>query len=235
MHLDKNDSLRISLYGYAKETEKFLKKHIKEGDTVLDLGANIGYYTCLFAQIVGKNGHVYAFEPESYNFGILEKNIKENKFQNVTLEKKAVSNKNGIVKMFLSESTTDHRIYDSHENKEFVNVDMITLDDYFKKNVKIDFIKSNIQGADFSALMGMIDLLERSKNVKIMIEFDPGMITEFGLSPSKFIDFFIERGFKIFDIPAYEKRIVPITKKELLEKYPADKSDGTGLFCIKEK
>ena len=44
----------------------------------MDLGANIGYYTLILAQLVGKSGHVYAFEPDPLNFEILSKNVKEN-------------------------------------------------------------------------------------------------------------------------------------------------------------
>lgn len=234
MNLDKNDSLRLSLIGQDKGKEKFLKKYIKEGDIVLDLGANIGYFTCMFAQRVGKNGKVFAFEPEEYNFGILEKNIKENNFVNTILEKKAVSNKKGIVKMYLSESTVDHRIYDSFEDKEHVNVETIILDEYFKNNEEINFVKSNIQGSDFAAIMGMTKIIDRSKNLKIMTEFDPGMISGFGMEPSEFIDFLIGKKFKIYDMPAYGEEVIPISKNELFKKYSVEKRNGTNLFCVKE-
>ena len=67
-------------------------KEIQPGDTVLDLGANIGYFTLLFAKLVGNNGIVFAFEPEPQNIALLTKNIKINNYKNVTLVPKAVSN-----------------------------------------------------------------------------------------------------------------------------------------------
>ena len=95
LFLDKEDSLLLSTRknNYDRFEIECLKQLIKEGDTVVDLGANIGYYTLILAQLVGKSGHVYAFEPEPSNFEILSKNVKENKHDNVTLVQKAISDK----------------------------------------------------------------------------------------------------------------------------------------------
>ena len=50
-----------------------LKQNIYQGNTVLDIGANIGYYTLIMSKLVGSTGKVYAFEPEPKNFEILKK------------------------------------------------------------------------------------------------------------------------------------------------------------------
>lgn len=81
----------------------FFKREIKENDIVLDIGANIGYYTLLFARQVGTKGKVYAFEPEPNNFSLLAKNVLINKYENVIYIDKAVSDINGSQKLFLSE------------------------------------------------------------------------------------------------------------------------------------
>ena len=94
------------------ETEVF-KKEIEKGDTVLDLGSHIGYYTLIAAELVGEKGKVFAFEPEPTNFVLLKKNIKINNYQNVIPVQKAVSNKNGKGRLYLKEKKTQNRIYDS--------------------------------------------------------------------------------------------------------------------------
>ena len=76
MHVDRNEYLKLLVEQDSIMT-KFVKKEIKKGDTVLDLGANIGYWTCLLAELVGEKGHVYAFEPEPNNFQLLKKNLKQ--------------------------------------------------------------------------------------------------------------------------------------------------------------
>ena len=76
MFLDKGDNLGLSInHIYGESDTKIVKKLIKNGDVVLDIGANIGYYTLIFAKLVGNSGKVFAFEPEPENFKILQKNI----------------------------------------------------------------------------------------------------------------------------------------------------------------
>ncbi len=89
MFLDKNDSLLLSINKIYEENEtNFFKNSINKGDIVIDIGANIGYYTLLFARLVGNTGKVYAFEPDPRNCLLLEKNIQINNHKNIILEKR---------------------------------------------------------------------------------------------------------------------------------------------------
>ena len=63
---------------WEKEETEFVKSYIKRNWVVLDIGANIGYFTLIFSKLVGKNGKVFAFEPDPDNFEILKRNIVEN-------------------------------------------------------------------------------------------------------------------------------------------------------------
>jgi FkbM family methyltransferase len=231
MFLDKNDSLKLSLYPYAEEQTNFFKKNIKEGDVVLDLGANIGYFTCLFAQLVGKTGRVFAFEPEQNNFQLLKKNIEVNGYKNVTIEQKAVTNKTCKLKMYLSNSPKDHRIYDPKDDRDSIEIDGIALDDYFKDlDQEINFVKSNVQGADFGVFQGMLSLVEKS-NIIMALEFSPALLKGFGSDPEKFVDLLIKYDFRLHDIRLYEK-ILPISKEELLKEYTVKNKKGGFVLCI---
>ena len=149
--LDKDDSLRLSINQIWEPTEtELVKKEVKKGYTVIDIGANIGYYTLLFAKLVGKEGKVYAFEPEPNNLDLLKKNIEVNNYKNVIIEQKAVSDTTKSVNLFTAkQGIGEHRINFSWFGNNGIEVEAIKLDDYI--NEKIDFIKIDIEGAEYNA------------------------------------------------------------------------------------
>ncbi|MFQ5574888.1 MAG: FkbM family methyltransferase [Terriglobia bacterium] len=163
MYLDSKDSLRLSLNGIYEPLEtELVQKEVVEGNVVLDLGAHIGYYTLIFARLVGSQGKVFAFEPGPDNFALLEKNVQVNRYRNVTLVQRAVSEAAGRVRLYLNEgNTADHRMYDSRDGRKHIEVETVRVDDYFAEyEGKIDFIKMDIQGAEGAALSGMVRLIE---------------------------------------------------------------------------
>jgi hypothetical protein len=78
----------------ATETHWFVQS-LRRGDLMVDVGANVGYYTILGALLVGETGRVYAFEPDPVSFEILRRNVAFHDLGNLVLEQKAVSNKPG--------------------------------------------------------------------------------------------------------------------------------------------
>ena len=60
MYLDKDDSLHLSIRDYAPTTKELVKRVVKKGDVVVDVGAHVGYYSLLFAELVGEKGHVFS-------------------------------------------------------------------------------------------------------------------------------------------------------------------------------
>jgi predicted methyltransferase len=81
---------------YEPETSALMKRIIREGMTVFDLGAHVGYYTLLAAEQVGVTGHVFAFEPDPENYAVLIKNVELNGYKNVTFINMAISDMSGI-------------------------------------------------------------------------------------------------------------------------------------------
>ncbi len=102
---------RVALGKYEPYETQLILRQTKIGDTVVDVGANIGYYTLLLANKVGKTGKVYAFEPDKINFEILAKNVKENNLENVVMINAAVGKKEGKLKLHRSEENFgDHKL-----------------------------------------------------------------------------------------------------------------------------
>lgn len=238
MVLDWRDTLHLSLNGiYEPLTTELVKNEIKNGDIVLDIGAHIGYYTLIFAKLVGKNGKVYAFEPEPTNFALLEKNIQLNSYQNVILVRKAVSNKSEKVKLYIYKNhPAHHKIYNTHDGDSFIEIDAISLDDYFKSyEGKIDFIKMDIEGAELAAIQGMSSLLQKNTNVKIITEFHPNKLKEFGIEPETFLKQLLKYGFKLYHINEEKQKIDPIEITDLLQLCTPDTKYSTNIYLIREK
>jgi FkbM family methyltransferase len=217
------------------ETELF-KKEVKKNSIVLDLGANVGYYTLIFARLVGDDGKVFAFEPDPNNFALLKKNVEINGYQNVVLVQKAVSNKTGKGRLYLSKNNFgDHRIYDSNSKRKFIEIETVRLDDYFKDfDGKINFIKMDIQGAEPLALEGMAELLSRNRKLKILSEYWPLGIKRCEKDHEEYLKSLINYGFQLYTINEPKKKIEPCDISKILKTFPAEKENFTNLYCVKE-
>lgn len=237
MLLDSKDSLNLSIFGVYEPLEtELIKKIIKTGDTVIDIGANIGYYTLILARLVGKEGKVFAFEPEQSNFCLLNKNIKINNYNNIKAIKKAVSNKTGQTDLYISEENKgDHKIYYSGDNRQSVKIDVTRLDDYFLDfKGEINLVKIDIQGAEGGAIEGMNKILQKNKNLKIISEFWPKGLKDFGTDGKDFLQFFSNKDFKIYQIEEKIKKIKRVTISYLLNKYTYERGNFTNLLLFRD-
>jgi FkbM family methyltransferase len=178
--------MRLLLRFYEPESVAVCKKIIKPGMTVLDIGADIGYYSLLFSKLVKETGRVYAFEPDPEVFDILSKNIKSSKYKNIHIVQSAISDRSGKAVFFESEKPGRHSLFDtSGQDQDFkikkrLEVDVVTIDDFLLKhdNPKIDFVKIDIEGAEIKALLGMKNTIAKSKKLGAIIEFNANSHTE---------------------------------------------------------
>ncbi len=191
--LYRNFKLKNDLY----EIE-LLKKLIKPGDAVLDIGGNIGFYAKILSDLVGDKGKVFCFEPDRINFKHLSKNVIRK--TNINLFNCAVSDKNEDLKIYRSKLlNVDHRTYpvnnyDSIEIVKAVSIDSIITSENIQK---IELIKIDIQGYELSAFKGMLNLLEK-QSPKIIAEYWPHGFKRAGTSAVEFYDFFIKLNYKFF-------------------------------------
>lgn len=194
---------------------KLIRSIIKPGFNILDIGANIGFYTKFFSELTGQNGGVHAFEPDVTNFNYLQGNLQKNK--NVKLINKAVSNKTEPLKIYLSKMlNVDHRTYPVENYDQVLEIDATTIDDYLTLNniSRIDFIKMDIQGFEMSAIKGMTNTLKNNPSLKIVTELWPFGLTKAGSSALEIFDFAGSLGFGIYLIT--ENQLQPLTKEMVL-------------------
>jgi FkbM family methyltransferase len=172
---------------------------IKEGDMVVDIGANQGQYTIFLSKLVGQKGKVYAFEPDPRNFLILKHRTR--KLKNVIIERSAVGNKKSKVEFYLDKFLGMSTIYKDASASPItcLEVDMVSLDDYFQDlKGDIALIKMDVQGSEPLVLDGMKNLI---KKVKVLIfEFWPLGIKAAGFEPFSLIERLISNNFKLIYI-----------------------------------
>lgn len=233
MYLDPQDSLMLSYYEIHEPIEtEMVQKVITKGSVVVDVGANIGYYTLLFARSAGEEGKVFSFEPSPDNFALLKKNVETNGYRNVEMVNRAISDKPGTTRLYINkESAGGHRVYQSESGEDYVEVESIRLEDYFKDfDRDVDVIKLDIEGWEYYAIMGMKSIIEKSPKIRIFMEFYPDYIRKSGADPEAILDFFEKCGLTILAIDEHKKEIRRAGKAELLS---IKNEDQVNIFCFK--
>jgi FkbM family methyltransferase len=161
--------------------ERFLPK---QGDIVVDIGAHMGRYTIIGAKRVGAQGKVVAIEAHPGNFEMLNRNIKLNQLTNVIPLNYAVYSKETKIKLYLPDEesgyTMHHSImsnyvftkYKDKTEDKFVEVSANTLDYFLQLEgiTDLNWIKIDVEGAEFEVLKGAHNVLSNSKNISLLIE-----------------------------------------------------------------
>ena len=179
----------ILAYGFYEEYEtELFKKLIKPSMVVLDIGANIGYYSLIAAKLVGARGKVYAFEPDPLNYQLLLANIEANHFTNIIPIQRIVSNKSGKTKLFKDRGSWGcHTLCERNiltAGNGYLEIEAITLDEFFKdkRDSKVDFIKMDVQGAEGLILERSFEILRHNDPI-ILMEFWPNGLRNLKADP----------------------------------------------------
>lgn len=164
-------------------------KSLRTGDTVWDVGANIGIYALFAAKAVGMQGHVVAIEPEPRTRALLERNIILNNLHNVTVLDCALGKENTI-RMLYSSATpnpgshslaqrTDYRV-----KRKGISVPTIKGDTLIqqKKVYAPHILKIDVEGAEMDVLTGMISVFQEHTIRMMVIEIHPNVLPLFGAS-----------------------------------------------------
>ena len=156
----------------------------KQGDIVVDIGAHMGRYTIISSKRVGTNGKVVAIEAHPGNFEMLNRNIKLNQLTNVIPLNYAVYSKETKIKLYLPDEesgyTMHHSImsdyiftkYKDKTEDKFVEINANTLDYLLqlKGITDVNWIKIDVEGAEFEVLKGANNILSDSKDISLLIE-----------------------------------------------------------------
>ncbi len=227
-----------SAFGVYEPYESALfRDTITPGMTIVDIGANIGYYTVIAAGRTGEVGRVIAFEPAPENYATLQKTISANNFPHVDIHQMAIADKKGTLSLNLYESNKGKHslVKGSDEAKGFstsVQVETTTLDAFLMEHgiTNVDVIKMDIEGAESLALEGMRETLRKARYM--FMEFTPSAIRKVGHDPKDVLMQMRESGFTIYAIHERTKsKDLVVENAAFIQSIPDD--ECANLYCEK--
>ena len=202
---DERDSLGLVSNGtFEPDTLAALKRLVQPGFRVLDIGANIGFFSVLLSKMVGPTGSVLAVEPQTENFRLLQENASVNHLTNLQLYNVAVGRSEGKASLYLSDWNGGmHRLYDSVCcTSETESVQLTTVDSIVA-NQKVDLIKIDIEGYEFFALEGAKNCLLQNPDIQIITEYCALTAMEAGSSPIAMLQYLDQFGFQPFSLEGW--------------------------------
>ena len=224
----------------AYELER-IRAALKAGDLAIDIGANIGWHSVCMGRIVGPSGCVVAFEPEPYNYRLLQLNLHLNGLTDtVRALNRAVANASGSLELELSaDNLGDHRIrlgaarqeknVYGEKNRKVVTVPVVSLDAALDEGLLgepgsrllrergVQMLKMDTQGAEARILAGAAKVLSRTQN--LISEFWPYGLARQGSGVEEFLDPLFEHFDRAQVISSPERIPVnadPVSRQDLL-------------------
>jgi len=164
---------RSFAYGsWEPEVVHSIEEHVGIGMTVLDIGAQSGFYSLLLSKLVGPTGRVIAFEPLPANFRLLEQNVRLNDLTNIDVRHEAVAERSGRMNFEFPghESNLVAGPVLAGDSQGVFSVEGVALDDYFSDGESpFQFIKMDVEGAEVDVLRGAL---------KVLNAYHPSMVIE---------------------------------------------------------
>jgi FkbM family methyltransferase len=180
---------------YEQDEVAFVRRVLRPGDTAVDAGAHIGFFTVQMAAIVGATGRVYAFEPFDPNAELLERSIAENRFDDrVVFQRAAVGASSGTATLtFPVETLNTGGAYLLHEGSaplagnQTQSVPLVALDDLALQR-PVRFLKMDVEGAEPLVVRGAAALLRTDRPI-VLSELHPTQLERAsGTTASAFLD-----------------------------------------------
>jgi FkbM family methyltransferase len=188
MELDRSSPIQRRMYYFPRAYwnrllglpfGRFLQRTLAPGNTFIDVGANVGFYTLWAAARVGAGGRVFSFEPEPRTFASLERSVRRNGFTWATPLARALSDRQGELPFYFVSDGSAHSLVPeiparARRYAGQVNVPVTTLDELVRTGEvgvdRIDLIKIDVEGEEARTVAGMRETLDRTHCPEVWIE-----------------------------------------------------------------
>lgn len=186
---------------YEPETADVFRRHIGSGDSVLDVGANEGFFTCLASRLAGPQGCVVAVEPQSRLIDVLRINTLLNPASTVHIVNAAVDERSGgTATLFLHPLNTGAssivRRYPWGREAETVGTvaaqELLAL----SGRDRFDFVKVDVEGFEPEVVRSLLPLLEEGRIGRLLVDYHQPILRERGVDPRRTHDLILSCGYE---------------------------------------
>jgi FkbM family methyltransferase len=205
---------------WEPDLSEYFLSHFTSNTVFVDVGANFGYFTCLAGSRIGQsgNGRVIAVEPNPRLFQLLQMNCSINwSMCPIDLHQKAIAVSDGILDLWIPENRAANASLSAAAGGKPHKVDVRSLDSILDIELKIDLLKIDVEGHERGVLLGAKEVIKRSPNINIVIEWSVSQMLQAGISPIEMIKTFEELNLCPMHLPANkDSHVVPFNKSDLL-------------------
>ena len=238
--VDPSASIDVYLNGITRNSaiETIIRKHVKPGANVIDVGANIGWTARLMGTLIGPASKVHAFEPIPVAYRNLVLNADAAPVRNIRPYKAAASDASGRINLYLgSDDATalgTMRVPDSGVASVAVEVETLTLDSLIDTLGPVAFVKIDVEGAEHKVIQGMVNLISRWHPV-LAIELTDSWLRRLGSSSHDLASHLISLGYDLFlpsssrplqlaELPLQQVDLVAVPKQTTIVRQPDEAS-----------
>lgn len=207
---------------------------VREGDTVLDIGANFGLYAHHLSKAVGATGKVYAFEPVPFTYKTLRRVAKVLRFRNVEIVPKGCSDKAGEVTFHVPLSSmgtmsagvayigTRNEDHPGHEKQvrwkavKPVRAELVVIDDFLPPVRELSLVKCDVEGAELFTFLGATKTIEKHLP-NVICEINPWYLEGFGVKTEQLLSYFSTKGYELYFYDHHRRLLVPRRPDEVVE------------------
>jgi FkbM family methyltransferase len=214
---------------YEKDDSEMLFKLVKDGDTIFDIGANIGWYSNHLAKKF-PNSTIYSFEPIPETFNQIKANTELNGATNILLNNIALSSNKEKLIFYYSPTVTgasSSQNITENQNMTKLELEAETIDNFMAKNSidKLDIVKCDVEGAEYFVYQGGLETFKNKKPI-IFTEMLRKWAAKFGYHPNDIINYFFQFGYNC--CVAHKGKLKIVNKVD-------DKTIETNFFFLHEK
>lgn len=198
-------------------TTKVFFDYVKEGSNVFDIGGHLGYFSCIAGKL-SKTGTVCVFEVDANCIDIIHKNAKHNHLDNVNVYHIAVSDSNGFVSIPVLHQPDPGTRIELSRGDDHVKIPSLTIDEFVaKEGIIPDFMKIDVEGAEFKVLKGMESLL-KNENLTLLVEIHVKQLAKyFDTDYREVLKFLSDQGFSLEMVESHRSKTGTLRKIDYTE------------------